>query len=257
MSIRRYLCLLLTCLLALAVPALSFASANAPSVYSDGDSGEMVLRIQIRLRELGYLPYRPTGVYRGMTVEAVKAFQESSTAHGSALAVDGVMGPESIARLFDPNAPRVTIPDSVRMPRGPVAPTLKAKGQLLSWSDVKAQLASGSEYTVTDCNTGEKFRLVFTGGENHAEMELFSSEDKAAFDAVCGDEYNFLKRPVTVNIGGVEAAASMQCMPHGADSVSNNGMDGHICVFFSGSLSHAASLPDIEHEATVRHAAGQ
>ena len=257
MVLKRTVCILMTLLMAFGVPALSLASSQPAVIYTDGDSGEAVLRIQLRLRELGYLSYPPTGVYRAMTVDAVKAFQTRCGSYGAPLAVDGRIGPETMKQLFDPNAPRVRIPDSVHMPRGPIASTLAAKGQLVDWSTVKTKLIKGSVYTVTDCNTGESFRLVFSGGENHAEMELFSSDDKPVFDTVCGGEYNFLKRPVVVNIGGTGVAASMQCMPHGAAEVNSNGMDGHICVFFLGSLSHVGNLADIEHEATVRQAAQQ
>lgn len=257
MVLRRTVCILLTLLMVLVIPALSLASSQPAVIYSDGDSGEVVLRIQLRLRELGYLSYPPTGVYRAMTIEAVKEFQIRCGSYGTHLAVDGRMGPETMKQLFDPNAPRVRIPDSVHMPRGPIASTLAVTGQLVDWSTVKTKLTKGSVYTVTDCNTGESFRLVFSGGENHAEMELFSLEDKPAFDTICGGEYNFLKRPVVVNIGGTDIAASMQCMPHGAAEVSANGVAGHLCVFFLGSRSHVGNLADVEHEATVRRAAQQ
>ena len=257
MLIKRTFCILLAAVFTLALPCLSLAASQEKTVFADGDSGETVLRIQIRLRELGYLPYRPTGVYRAMTVEAVKAFQERCGSYGTPLAVDGRVGPESMKRLFDPNAPRVRIPDSVHMPRGPVSAQLAEKGALIAWSEIKPKLKSGAAYTAIDCNTGERFRLVFIGGENHAEMELYSAEDKQAFDTVCGEEYNFLKRPIVVEVNGERAAASMQCMPHGSGTVSTNGMDGHICVFFSGSLSHVANVPDIEHESIIRQAAGQ
>lgn len=255
--IKRVLCILLTLIIASVVPALSLASSFAPVIYSDGDSGEAILRIQLRLRELGYLSYPPTGVYRAMTVEAVKAFQIRCGSYGVPLAVDGRMGPESLKQLFDPNAPRVRIPDSVRMPRGPISDTLAVTGRLLDWAEVKSMLTAGGVYTVSDCNTGESFRLVFSGGENHAEMELYLEADKPVFDSICGDEYNFLKRPVVVNIGGNDIAASMQCFPHGSDDVASNGIDGHVCVFFLGSRSHVGNISDVEHEATVRRAANQ
>ncbi|MBR5948740.1 MAG: peptidoglycan-binding protein [Clostridia bacterium] len=257
MLFRRTTCIFMTLLLLFSVSALSFASSSAPRIYSDGDSGEAVLRIQIRLRELGYLSYPPTGVYRAMTVEAVKAFQTRCGSYGTPLAVDGRIGSETMKQLFSQNAPRVAIPDSVHMPRGPIASALVVTGKLVDWSEVESKLTVGSVYTLTDCNTGESFRLVFTGGANHAEMELFSSDEKPVFDAVCGGEYNFLKRPVVVKIGGVDVAASMQCAPHGLDTVADNGIDGHVCVFFSGSLSHVGALADVEHETIVRQAAKQ
>ncbi|MBR4435166.1 MAG: peptidoglycan-binding protein [Clostridia bacterium] len=233
-------------------------AAEAPeSVYQDGSTGDMVVCIQLRLRELGYLCYRPTGAYRAMTTDAVKLFQTNCAASGVGLTVDGRCGSDTLSRLFDVNAPRVKIPDSVHIPRGPLSSPLKMTGEILEWSSVKLKLKVGNEYKITDCNTGEVFQLVFVGGTNHAEMEPARIADKGIFNKICGAEHNYLKRPVVVEIGGANIAASMQCYPHGVDMIDDNGIDGHICVFFAGSLSHIGSLPDVEHDAVVRSAAGR
>lgn len=71
------------------------------------------MRIQIRLRELGYLWFKPTGVYRAMTVKAVEEFQTRCVAYGERLGVDGRMGEQSMLELFAPSAPKFRIPDSV------------------------------------------------------------------------------------------------------------------------------------------------
>ena len=61
-----------------------------------GMEGEDVRRVQLRLRELGYLWDEADGVYGRKTVKAVADFQR---AHGLAK-VDGKTGPETAARLF-------------------------------------------------------------------------------------------------------------------------------------------------------------
>ena len=68
------------------------------------------------------------------------------------------------------------------------------------------------EYTVIDCNTGKEFKLVFTGGENHAEAELASESELEAFNYICGSEYNFLKRPVVVMFGETAVAAQFNAI---------------------------------------------
>lgn len=259
---RRVIAVILTIILAscAAFPSFAVSAPLYPSgeiIYTDNSSGEMVVRIQMRLRELGYLNYKPTGVYRAMTVAAVKAFQERCGAYGDVIAVDGRMGSVSIGRLFEFNAPRSRIPDSVHMPKGPTSSTLQVTGTLVSWMIIKQKLVIGREYVVTDCNTGMQFSLQFTGGENHAEMELASEAELENFMYICGDEYNFLKRPIIIEIEGQKVAASIQCWPHGSDSNNGNGMDGHVCVFFAESLSHVGSLPDVEHNANVYSAAGR
>ena len=194
--------------------ALSLFSAYAEpqtktEIYSENSAGETVVRIQIRLRELGYLWFKPTGVYRAMTVKAVEEFQTRCVAYGERLGVDGRMGEQSMLELFAPSAPKFRIPDSVHLPRGPIADTLKVKGEVQSWNAVKQKLNVNEEYTVIDCNTGKEFKLVFTGGENHAEAELASESELEAFNYICGSEYNFLKRPVVVMFGETAVAASI------------------------------------------------
>ena len=247
---------LLACVIVLAA-ALLPAKASTGELYSSGSTGEMVVRIQLRLAELGYLDYKPTGAYRSLTVEAVKAFQQRCCDVGNPTGIDGVMGPETMKLLFANNAPRAKIADSVHMAIGPTAESLAVTGVTVDWSEVKTLLAIGMTYTVTDCNTGKSFALTYSGGEKHAEMELTSIGDLDTFMQVCGDEFNFYKRPIVVKIGDRLVAASMQCYPHGSESVADNGMDGHICVFFFGSLSHVGNLPDLEHNANIYKAAGR
>lgn len=232
------------------------ASAANEGVYSNGATGETVVRIQLRLAELGYLFYKPTGAYRSMTVEAVKAFQQRCCDVGLSVAVDGVMGYETMRKLFSNDAPRAKIPDSVHIAIGPTSEKLSVKGETVEWNAVKPLLTIGESYEVTDCNTGKVFELTFSGGENHAEMELTSQDWLEEFMKICGGEFNCYKRPVVVKIGDKNIAASIQCYPHGSESLTENGMTGHICVFFSGSLSHVGNLHDVEHEANIK-AAGQ
>ena len=255
---------ILLCICILALPAVQLSAlgsglaAEGDKIYTDNDLGEMVVRIQLRLRELGYLSYKPTGVYRSMTTAAVKEFQSRCNAVGDEMiAVDGRIGTVTLEKLFGHNAPRPKIPDSVSMPRGPINSELKEKdGSLIEWKDVKEMLRKGKTYRVIDCNTGRMFSMIFTGGENHAEMEIASPNDMVNFKFICGDDFNFLKRPVIVEIGDERIAASIQCWPHGNDSVPENGLSGHVCVFYKGSLSHVGMMPDVEHNANVFAAAG-
>lgn len=238
--------------------AIAFYPVNAAGItYSNGSTGEMVVRIQIRLAELGYLNYKATGAYRSMTVEAVKAFQQRCCDVGNNVQIDGAIGDQTMQLLFAKNAPRAKIPDSVHIAIGPIHETLEITGDIMAWNDVKAQLTVGEIYKATDCNTGRNFSLIFSGGVNHAEMELASSEELDEFMKICGDEFNYYKRPVLIEIGGRQIAASIQCYPHGSETIADNGMNGHICVFFKDSLSHVGQLPDVEHNANVYAASGQ
>ena len=255
-KVIAFVILISAALLLCSAPA-SRVSAAGP-VYEKNSNGAMVVRIQLRLRELGYLSFKPTGSYKSMTVNAVKAFQTNYRDAGFDIQADGRMGQDSLELLFKPDALRVTL-SGISIPSGPKhgSSTLVKTGEIVSWGAVKATLTVGKSYTITDCYTGSTFELVFTGGDNHAEMEPASQEALAAFKEICGSEYNFLKRPVVVSLNGREIAASIQCWPHGSGNINDNGMEGHVCLFFDGSCSNVGNLPDVEHTENVYKAAGQ
>ena len=92
--------------------------------------------------------FKPTGVYRAMTVKAVEEFQTRCVAYGERLGVDGRMGEQSMLELFAPSAPKFRIPDSVHLPRGPIADTLKVKGEVQSLNTVYSSLTFNFCFTV-------------------------------------------------------------------------------------------------------------
>ena len=216
-----------------------------------------MVRIQTRLRELGYLNFKPTGSYKSMTVDAVKAFQKNYRDSGFEMQVDGRMGSQSLELLFKYEAMRSSL-SGISIPSGPKhgSVTLAKTGAAVPWERVKQLLKMNTGYTIVDCYTGNTFELVYVGGENHAEMEPISSGALAAFMSICGDKYNYLKRPVVITIDGQDIAASIQCWPHGSDTINDNEMGGHVCLFFEGSLSHVGSLPDVEHNENIHKASG-
>lgn len=252
-SLIKRICIGLALLLTL---CCSSALADGLIVYKD--TGETVVRVQIRLRELGYFNYKPTGVFQSMSVNATVAFQQSQTdAEGNPIISDGTIGDQTMQLLFSPNAVRARIPADVHIPIGRTSSSGEVEsGTLLSWSEVKKLLKIGSSYQITDFNTGSTFKMKYTGGENHAEMECPTVEDTSTFKDVFGDEFNYSKRPVIIALDGQTIAASLQGEPHGVDTVAANNMAGHCCLYFEGSTSHVGSLPDMEHINTVFKAAG-
>ncbi|MEL7609980.1 MAG: peptidoglycan-binding domain-containing protein [Bacillota bacterium] len=259
---RRILVCCLTLILALFAPGSAFAAPDEVPSWSliiQDTSGENVVRVQLRLRELGYLNFKPTGNFRGMSVSAVRQYQQVQLKDdGTPMIADGTVGEETRDLLFRPSATRAAIPASVHIPFGPAAGsgTTPVAGKLVAWSTVKTQLVEGMTYSVTDYNTNQNFSVVFTGGENHAEVECATPSDTATFLSVFGGEFNFSKRPVTVMIDGTRVAASLQGQAHGADTVAANEMAGYACLFFDGSLSHVGSLPDTEHTKQIYIASG-
>ena len=241
-------------------PAITPYSGNVPAfsgLIGMNYSGDDVVRVQIRLRDLCYFNFKPTGIYQSMTANAAKAFQlKHTTDDGVPMISDGTIGDQTMTILFRHGVSRADIAANIPIGTSQVKEGA-VKGEAMVWSDVKAALSVGSSYLVTDYNTGSTFYLQYAGGENHAEMEVRDSQSSAAVREVFGGEFNFSKRAVTVTINGKQIAASLQGWPHGSDTIPSNDMNGHICLYFDGSLSHVGSLPDAEHQELVYRASGQ
>lgn len=62
--------------------ALPFSFGDAVRTLHEGDSGEEVMRLQNRLKALGYLEGGADGVFDGRTRGAVEAFQRKNGIHG-------------------------------------------------------------------------------------------------------------------------------------------------------------------------------
>lgn len=262
MRMKKLFLIFLASLLVLLSAAAGAEVSPSPSVSGGSglivyrDTGETVVRIQMRLRELGYLHFKPTGNFQTMSQNAtIKYQQRQLDPGGQPIIADGTVGPQSMALLFKPDATRDEIVAGI--PVGPpLSGTPTIKGEAADWREVKTLLQAGDVYTVTDYNTGKQFSLTFAGGENHAEMECTDALDTVALKSVFGNAFSFFKRPVVIKIDGRNIAASLQGHPHGADSVSGNDMDGHLCLYFYGSVSHVSNLRDAEHDALVDKATG-
>ena len=224
---------------------------------NQGGTDEDVVRVQIRLRDLCYFSFKPTGKYQSMTANAAKAFQlKHTTDDGAAMISDGTIGAQTMDILFRHSVSRSDIQSSIPIGTGAVMDN-PTKGEAMAWDEVRSVLAIGSSYLVTDYNTGTTFYMVFTGGENHAEMECKDAFNAGVLRGIFGGEFNFSKRAVTVSVNGKQIAASLQGYPHGEDAYAANDMDGHVCLFFNESLSHVGSLPDAEHQELIYKASGR
>lgn len=242
---------------ALADPTDTPGTGAAQGLIAYDSKGETVVRIQLRLRELGYFHYKPTGNFQSMSVEATKKFQQKQTGNdGLPIIADGTVGAQTLSIIFGHGVVRADIDAAI--PIGDALSGTPARtGEVVEWSEVKEQLAPGAAFLVYDFNTGVSWNMVFTGGENHAEVECASAEDTYVYFKTFGDAFNYSKRPVVVELGGRLVAASLQGYPHGEDQIANNDMPGHACLYFNGSLSHVGGFPDVEHQALVYKAAGR
>jgi peptidoglycan hydrolase-like protein with peptidoglycan-binding domain len=237
---------------AIGVP-VSLGAPEGFGMLTQDSSGTEVFRIQMRLRDLGYLNYRPTGMYKSMTQAAVTTFQQTNE-----LDSDGRLGSQTYDKLFSVDAKRKPLGAGVVPPSGPALQGNKpSPGETADWATISAAIPVDATFTVTDYNTGKSFSVKRTGGTGHADVETV---DKAATDTflLCyGGAFTWEKRAVLVTAGDKTYAASLFGHPDGADTIADNEMQGHTCLYFTGSTSDVLGFVDKEHARNVLVAAGQ
>ncbi len=220
-----------------------------------GDTGEAVAKVQTRLKELGFFTGNVGGNYLDLTRAAVSAFQAAA-----GLTTSGVCDEKTLNAMFADNAPKKETPKEEPADSGstggsaatPATGTAKA----MDWwtSGIQSIFSRGTTATVTDVATGIAWREKRTGGTNHADVQPVTAADTAAMKKAVGS-WSWTRRAIFVTINGVNYAASMNCMPHGSGSITNNNFNGHHCIHFTNSRTHGSNKVCSLHQAAIQKAA--
>ena len=206
---------------------------TVPSTTQKGNSGKDVVALQQALKIKGY--YKPAidGKYGDQTVEAVKAFQKSK-----GISQDGKAGNDTIKALFGKNAANYTYVT-----------------ERLDWFSKGVNVFTGQcVYTIQDVNTGETFKARRRFGSNHLDSEPLTASDTAVLKSLYGGEWSWNRRAILVLYNGHVYAASMNGMPHGTSTITNNNFDGHFCIHFYKSRTHETNRVDEAHQNCVSRA---
>ncbi len=237
---KRMLMLLLV-LACLCAGVTALAEERERETVSLGSKGQLVVRIQQRLMDLGYYSYKPTGSYQAVTRRAVLAYERAA-----GVRQDGRLTPEEQDGLFSAWASRAPFAASVPLSFTAQSSYFQVTGELWDWSDVKKQLTEGETYAVTNCATGESCQMVYAGGENHAHMTpAKQAMNGQMLTKWLGESNSYYKIAVTVTIRDKRVAASLQ-------------YDNDVAhVYFQGSTSQVLNYSDAEHDSLIRRAAGR
>ena len=206
---------------------------TVPSTTQKGNSGKDVVALQQALKIKGY--YKPAidGKYGDQTVEAVKAFQKSK-----GMTQDGKAGNDTIKALFGKNAANYTYVT-----------------ERLDWFSKGVNVFTGQcVYTIKDVNTGKTFKARRRFGSNHLDSEPLTASDTATLKSIYGGEWSWNRRAILVLYNGHVYAASMNGMPHGTSTITNNNFDGHFCIHFYKSRTHETNKVDEAHQNCVARA---
>lgn len=243
------------------------------TLYKKGQRSEEIKLLQDSLRNAGVFTANSTGYYGSITYNAVKKFQKKYN-----LSSDGIVGKITIQKLNELSLFNDKNHGHQEVSRGEI---IRSYGQILDWwKQVKdTVLHIGDEFTVQDFKTKRQFKMKYTYGTNHADVEPLTKADTNTIKSIWGG-FNWSRRPVLVFKGSTIIAGSMIGMPHAGldsqpagkyisnrsggygygqnlDSVKNNGMDGVLCLHFLNSKTHGSKKIDPKHQSAIKEASGK
>lgn len=132
-------------------------------------------------------------------------------------------------------------------------------GKIVNWvTEGQYLIKRGDVFTVVDVNTGKQFKAKMLGGYNHSDIEPLTAADTEIMRQMYGT-WEWSPRAVVVFIDGMNIAASLSGMPHGADTISN-GVSGHFDMYLLNSSPHSETASQAyidQHRAMVLKAGGQ
>lgn len=214
----------------------SSGSSSSSGTCKPGDNGENVKKVQKRLKALGYYDNSIDGDYGNGTKSAVKEFQKKNN-----LKVTGEVNSATLKKLNSSDAKKASSSAS-------------GKTEKLDWfNGGKNVIPKGATFQVKDIKTGKVFTVRRWSGYNHIDAEPLTASDTKVMKSIYG-HWTWRRRAVLVKYNGHVYAASMNGMPHGTSTISNNNFDGHFCIHFSGSKTHGSGKVDDMHQSCVREA---
>ena len=135
------------------------------------------------------------------------------------------------------------------------AAATKYKTQNLKWYNTGKNLFKrNSTIVVKDVKTGKKWNCKVMYGTNHLDVEPLTKSDTNTMKAVYGGSINYKRRAVLVLYKNKVYAGSMYGVPHGEETITNNGFKGQFCIHFTGSKTHGSDKVDTDHQAAIQTA---
>jgi len=115
-------------------------------------------------------------------------------------------------------------------------------------------LKKGQYGYIYDIKSGYTIRIKRMGGSNHADVEPATKSDTAKLYAMCGGSYSWDSRPVILYASGKFVACAINTMPHGDQTISNNGFNGQFCLHMVNSLTHGSQKVNSSHQSAIKAA---
>ncbi|NMB45818.1 MAG: LysM peptidoglycan-binding domain-containing protein [Firmicutes bacterium] len=283
-------CILFSLILAASslVPALGMRLSDLAQLKLDMVGADVVF-LQECLSELGYLVGTADGIFGPSTQRAVIELQQIT-----GLNPDGIVGKETWQKLQElleaaqgvhvvqpgetlwgiarelnvtvselaavngiANPDRLMVGEELVVPMGRSGSlsTRVPAVRLMHWDEVNRLFPKSATATVLDLQSGLRFQVKRLFGTYHADVEPLTAADTRTMKKAIGGKWSWARRPIVVEYSGFRIAASMNGVPHGRSSISDNEFTGHFCLHFLGSRLHSRGRTDKEHQTAVMQAA--
>ena len=131
----------------------------------------------------------------------------------------------------------------------------KSKVVKLDWNKQgKDVMKRGSYGYLYDIKKGIKLRIKRMGGTKHADVEPATAADTAKLKKIAGGKFSWVCHPMILQAGGQYVACSINTMPHGDQTITNNNYNGQFCLHMVNSRTHGTNKINPEHQKCIRQA---
>ena len=125
----------------------------------------------------------------------------------------------------------------------------------MDWYDGGSEVLDRGDYaTIYHCKTGTTIRIKRMGGHHHADLEPATAEDTAKLLKMAGGKFSWDSRAVILHSEGKYVACAINTMPHGDQTISNNGYNGQFCLHMVDSRTHGSDTVNTAHQAAIKKA---
>ena len=92
------------------------------------------------------------------------------------------------------------------------------------------------------------------GGHYHADVEPATKSDTAKLLQIAGGSWSWDSHAVILMVNGRYIACGINTMPHGDQTITNNGYNGQFCLHMRGSLTHGSTSTNSYHQDSIDRA---
>ncbi|GAA0179204.1 hypothetical protein SH2C18_21150 [Clostridium sediminicola] len=134
-------------------------------------------------------------------------------------------------------------------------------GDLYDWNNARRLFTVGQTAILKDLASGISFNVKYYGGSNHADIVTLTQTDTNKLRQIFPSWSWTAMKPMVLYFeqGGKQhqLAVSVTGMPHSSTDIYNNGLDGHIDMYFYNSTSHVNNTKSDTHQNNCLKSNGQ